>query len=126
VELSTALEIIITALLAIIYLPFAEGFVLTFTALLKHIIPERIIRPQTISVALQVLVWVVFVIARQLLGVDGIAFESYLQLITTVGNALLMIVTGGAVAHVAYQRLNQAKIPFWGSPQPMRLRKAVA
>lgn len=122
-ELEQAFSIIVTALLAIIYLPFAEGFVLTFTAFLKHYIPEKVLRPQTIAVALQVLVWVAFVIARQLLGVDEIRFTSYLELLTTIGNALLMIVTGGAVAHVAYKKLEAAKIPFWGAPQPDRLQK---
>lgn len=125
-DLQQAFETLVRILNDLTFLPLAAGFVLIVVALLKRVIPERFISPQGLALMVQVIVWIIYLIAKERLGVDEAAFQSYLEILTAVGSALLMIVSSALATQKAYTVLERNKVPVLGAPQPLKLRKAAA
>jgi hypothetical protein len=123
VDISTAFESIITLLTDITFLPFAVAFVVAATAIAKKFIPETLVRPQTLAIAFQALIWVVFVVAKERFGVTEEAFRSAIEALTTILSGVAMFVVGTGATQGAYDLLHRNNVPLVGQAQPERLRK---
>lgn len=123
-DISTALESIIKLLTDITFLPFAVAFVVAATAIAKKFIPESLVRPQTLAIAFQALIWVVFVVAKERFGVTEEVFRNALDALTTILSGVAMFVVGTGAAQGAYNKLYANDVPLVGQAQPERLRKS--
>lgn len=112
IDLTRALTALITLLHDLTFLPFAVGFVVAATALLKRVIPPRI-SAGAIALTVQVGVWVAYVVAGKF-GY-GASFESTLQAVTQILSAVTMIVLGSGVTSATYATLKRSDTPFFGA-----------
>src|SRR5690606_3812158 len=99
------------------FLPFAVGFVVALTAILKRVIPETAVRPQTLAVALQVVIWAVYIVAKERFGIDQQVFQNALDALTTILSGVSMFVLSSAATERAYQSLHKQDVPLVGVGQ---------
>lgn len=121
-DITTAFESLLKLITDATFLPFAVAFVIAATAIAKKFIPESLVRPQTLAIAFQALIWIVFVVAKERFGVTEDAFRNALDALTTVLSGVAMFVVGTDATQRAYNALNRKDVPLVGQPQPERLR----
>lgn len=113
-ELNQAAEALIAAITAIVNLPWAVPTVLMATAFLKRYIPTEILSARTLSLAVAVVVWVLFTVARKY-GVGEDVFRNYMDTIYTIGAAILGLAGTTVGAGALYDTLNKHDLPLGGS-----------
>lgn len=108
-ELQAALELIIKMASDLTFVPAAAALVVVLTALLKRFLP---VNPAYIALALQGLVWVVWILAKQF-GYEP-QFSTWIDGVTTIVSALAGFVVSTSAATKAYTVLKHQGAPILG------------
>ncbi len=115
-DLAQAFERFLTLINGITWLPVASGFVVVATALFKRI-PRWPYSPQATAFAMQVLIWVVWVILRRL-GVTEEVFNNTVVAVTTILTAVAGLVASSYGAQWAYDKNVSRFVPVIGYEKP--------
>lgn len=119
-ELNTAAEMLIKLITDATFLPFAVGFTVAATALVKNLpVVRDHLTGGTIAVTFQVAVWIAWIIAKKA-GVEGVQFESLIDGLTTILSGIAGLVTATYGAHVIYTKAAARNVPLIGKPRSVK------
>lgn len=130
-ELQSAAEALIKLVTDATFLPFAAGMVVAITALIKKLLPATsTVSAGGIAFACQVVVWVLWVLAKRA-GIDEGTFTSAVDALTTIASAVLGLVGSSIAATKMYEAARDRNVPVIGTPQksapePMAAAKIAA
>lgn len=114
-ELAAALLALVKLVSDLTFVPIAAPFVIAATALLKKLIPSSLFSAGTIALTVQVIVWVVYIVAKHFGYSDQ--FGTYINALTTILAAVGGLVASSAVSNWGYNKLKGASVPLLGTPQ---------
>ena len=115
-ELEAALLAFFKLISDVTFVPLAAGFVVAVTALLKKLLPATI-PAGGIAITVQVIVWVVYVIAKHYGYVEQ--FGSYINVLTTILTAVSGLVLSSYAATWGYQKAAAKNVPLLGYQRPV-------
>lgn len=114
-ELNTAAEMLIKLITDATYLPFAIGFVVAATALVKNLpVIRQNVSAGAIAIAFQVLVWAAWILAKKA-GVEGVQFENAIDALTTILSGIAGLVAASYGAQVVYKKAAKREVPLIGA-----------
>lgn len=108
---------LIQLLNGVTYLAFATGATVLITSVLKRFIPAELVSAGTLALAVQVVLWVFYVVAQRY-GLET-QFKSLLDVLQILIQTFLLPAAGVAAtsvaSHQAYEYAKQRGVPFIGS-----------
>jgi hypothetical protein len=111
-DISVAFENVIRLLTDISFVPFAVGFVLVTTQIIKSIFKFEGNRAALVALGVQVLVWVVYSVFKAR-GLDG-QFEQGIKgletILVAISGVLLPAILSGLGSQSVYNRLTDKKV----------------
>ena len=123
-ELNESAELLMRALAAIVTLPAFAPLVVALTSLLKQVVPAKYVSARTLALAVAVVVWVVWIIARHK-GVDPKTFTDAANAVKLVIEGISGILLTTIAASAGYKFLNAKDLPFGATraSEPVRQPK---
>lgn len=123
-DINVAADLLVKLIVDATYLPFAIGFVVAATALVKNL---PFVRDHftggVIAITFQVIIWVVWEVAKRA-GVDFAQFQSALDALTTILSGIAGLVAASYGAHVVYTKAAACSVPLIGKPSAARVPAA--
>lgn len=111
-DVQPAFELLIKLLNDVTFIALAAPLVVALTAIFKRFIPTNISAP-TIAIAMQVLVWVVWVLAKHF-GYEA-QFGTWVEAFTTILSAVVGLTGSAFVAQRVYTSAKKQEVPLLGS-----------
>lgn len=114
-ELEAALLALVKLVSDLTFVPGAAALVVALTAIAKRILPASI-SAGAIAITLQVIVWVIYIVAKHYGYADQ--FDSYIAVVTTVVSALGGLLVSSYAAEWGYKKLSARDVPVLGAARP--------
>lgn len=112
-DLSVALENILRLFTDITFIPFAVGFVVVVTQIIKNVFKVEGNRAALISIAVQTVVWIVYSFFKSR-GQDA-QFENVIRALESILNTLVSVLfpalLGGIATQATYNKVAEKRVP---------------
>lgn len=108
-------DMLIRGILDVTYIPWAAAGVLVVVAVVKLVLTKANIQfnPVLLTIAVQVVVWVLFQVFKNQLGLE-VEFQKWYMAFITILQALMGLVGSTALSHKWYEDARNAKNPILG------------